>query len=98
MAGALAEAVKRKLPEIDIQVEPGAGLVNMEKLRNGKADRAWSRPTVVLQTGLALRFSSFLVDLAGGYLMAALLVTMLAGIVLGMGMPTPPPISCRPRS
>ncbi len=47
MAGALAEAVKRKLPEIDIQVEPGAGLVNMEKLRNGKADLAWSTPTVV---------------------------------------------------
>jgi len=45
---------------------------------------------IVLQTGLALRFSSFLVDLAGGHLMAALLVTMLAGIVLGMGMPTTP--------
>lgn len=47
MAGALAEAVKRKFPEIDIQVEPGAGLVNMEKLRNGKADLAWSSPNVV---------------------------------------------------
>jgi TRAP transporter 4TM/12TM fusion protein len=45
---------------------------------------------IVLQTGLALRFSSFLVELAGGHLMAALLVTMLAGIVLGMGMPTTP--------
>jgi TRAP transporter 4TM/12TM fusion protein len=45
---------------------------------------------IVLQTGLALRFTSFLVDLAGGHLMLALLVTMGAGIVLGMGMPTTP--------
>jgi TRAP transporter 4TM/12TM fusion protein len=45
---------------------------------------------VVLQTGLALRFTGFLVDLAGGHLMLALLVTMVAGIVLGMGMPTTP--------
>ena len=47
MAGAVAEAVRRKFPEIDIQVEPGAGLVNMEKLRNGKAELAWSNPNVV---------------------------------------------------
>jgi TRAP transporter 4TM/12TM fusion protein len=45
---------------------------------------------VVLQTGLALRFTSFLLDLASGHLMLALLVTMVAGIVLGMGMPTTP--------
>jgi TRAP transporter 4TM/12TM fusion protein len=45
---------------------------------------------IVLQTGLALRFTGFLVDLAGGHLMLALLVTMAAGIVLGMGMPTTP--------
>ncbi len=45
---------------------------------------------IVLQTGLALRFTGFLVDLAGGHLMLALVVTMLAGIVLGMGMPTTP--------
>jgi TRAP transporter 4TM/12TM fusion protein len=43
---------------------------------------------IVLQTGLALRFTSFLVEAAGGYLMIALVITMLAGIVLGMGMPT----------
>jgi TRAP transporter 4TM/12TM fusion protein len=45
---------------------------------------------IVLQTGLALRFTSFLVDLAGGNLIPALLITMVAGIVLGMGMPTTP--------
>jgi TRAP transporter 4TM/12TM fusion protein len=45
---------------------------------------------IVLQTGLALRFTAFLVDLAGGTLMPALLITMVAGIILGMGMPTTP--------
>jgi TRAP transporter 4TM/12TM fusion protein len=45
---------------------------------------------IVLQTGLALRFTSFLVALAGGHLILALLMTMAAGIVLGMGMPTTP--------
>jgi TRAP transporter 4TM/12TM fusion protein len=45
---------------------------------------------IVLQTGLALRFTAFLVDFAGGSLMVALLITMFAGIVLGMGMPTTP--------
>jgi TRAP transporter 4TM/12TM fusion protein len=45
---------------------------------------------IILQTGLALRFTSFLVQLAGGYLFVALLITMVAGIILGMGMPTTP--------
>ncbi len=45
---------------------------------------------IVLQTGLALRFTSFLVDFAGGSLLPALLITMVAGIILGMGMPTTP--------
>jgi TRAP-type uncharacterized transport system fused permease subunit len=45
---------------------------------------------IVLQTGLALRFTAFLVDFAGGNLMPALLITMVAGIILGMGMPTTP--------
>ena len=45
---------------------------------------------IVLQTGLALRFTSFLIELAGGHLLFALLMTMAAGIVLGMGMPTTP--------
>jgi TRAP transporter 4TM/12TM fusion protein len=45
---------------------------------------------IVLQTGLALRFTAFLVDFTYGWLMAALVITMIAGIVLGMGMPTTP--------
>jgi TRAP transporter 4TM/12TM fusion protein len=45
---------------------------------------------VVLQTGLALRFTGFLIELARGHLIPALLIMMAAGIVLGMGMPTTP--------
>jgi TRAP transporter 4TM/12TM fusion protein len=45
---------------------------------------------IVLQTGLALRFTAFLVDFTYGSLLAALFITMVAGIILGMGMPTTP--------
>jgi TRAP transporter 4TM/12TM fusion protein len=45
---------------------------------------------VVLQTGLALRFTAFLVEFTYGLLLAALVITMVAGIILGMGMPTTP--------
>ena len=45
---------------------------------------------IVLQTGLALRFTAFLIDFTYGSLLPALLITMIAGIVLGMGMPTTP--------
>ena len=45
---------------------------------------------IVLQTGLALRFTAFLIDFTYGSLLLALLITMVAGIVLGMGMPTTP--------
>jgi TRAP transporter 4TM/12TM fusion protein len=45
---------------------------------------------IVLQTGLALRFTSFLVEIAGGSLIPALAITMVAGVILGMGMPTTP--------
>ena len=47
MAAATAEAVKRKFPEVEVLVEPGAALVNMEKMRNDKTDLAWSMTTVV---------------------------------------------------
>jgi TRAP transporter TAXI family solute receptor len=47
MAAATAEAIKRKFPELEVLVEPGAALVNMEKMRNDKADIAWSMTTVV---------------------------------------------------
>lgn len=42
----------------------------------------------VTQTGLALKLSGVLVSLAGGNLLALLVLTMLACLVLGMGLPT----------
>jgi TRAP transporter 4TM/12TM fusion protein len=45
---------------------------------------------IILQTGLAIRFTGFLVDMAGQRLIIALLITMVAAIILGMGMPTTP--------
>ena len=44
----------------------------------------------MLQTGLALRFTAFLIDFTYGSLLPALLITMVAGVILGMGMPTTP--------
>jgi TRAP transporter 4TM/12TM fusion protein len=45
---------------------------------------------VIALTGLGIRFTSVVVALAGDSLIPALVLTMLAGIVLGMGMPTTP--------
>lgn len=45
---------------------------------------------VILQTGLAIRFTSVLVDVASNALFLALLITMLAALILGTGMPTTP--------
>jgi len=45
---------------------------------------------VVTLTGLGITFSSLVVGAAGQSLIPALLLTMAAGIVLGMGMPTTP--------
>jgi TRAP transporter TAXI family solute receptor len=47
LAGATAEIVKKHFPEIDVQVEPGAALVNMEKIRNDKAELGWSMTNVL---------------------------------------------------
>ena len=47
MAAATAEVIKKKYPEIDVLVEPGAALVNMEKMRNDKTDLGWSMTTVM---------------------------------------------------
>jgi TRAP transporter TAXI family solute receptor len=47
MAAASAEVIKKKYPELDILVEPGAALVNMEKMRADKTDLGWSMTTVV---------------------------------------------------
>ena len=42
VAAGVAEIVKGAYPEIDIAVEPGAGLVNIEKIRVDKADLGWT--------------------------------------------------------
>lgn len=45
---------------------------------------------VISLTGLGLRFTSLVISLAGDSLIPALVLTMVAGIILGMGMPTTP--------
>ncbi len=45
---------------------------------------------VVTLSGLGIVFTQYVVHLSQNYLLLALLFTMLAGIVLGMGMPTTP--------
>ncbi len=45
---------------------------------------------VVALTGVGIRFTSLVLAVAGDHLVLALLLTMAAGIVLGMGMPTTP--------
>lgn len=47
LAGATAEVVKKKFPDLEVQVEPGAALVNMEKIRTDKADLGWSMTNVL---------------------------------------------------
>ena len=47
MAAATADVIKKRFTELDVQVEPGAALVNMEKIRNDKADLGWSMTTVL---------------------------------------------------
>jgi TRAP-type uncharacterized transport system fused permease subunit len=43
---------------------------------------------VISLTGLGLRFSSILIKLSGGNLLVLLVLTMLAAIIMGMGLPT----------
>ncbi len=43
---------------------------------------------VVTLTGIGLKFSSLIVTLSGGSLLAALMLTMAASLILGMGLPT----------
>jgi TRAP-type uncharacterized transport system fused permease subunit len=45
---------------------------------------------IILQTGLAIRFTSFLVDFASGSLLLALAITMIAAVILGTALPTTP--------
>ncbi len=43
---------------------------------------------VVSLSGMGLRFSSLIIDLAGGSLLLTLIFTMVVSIILGMGLPT----------
>jgi TRAP transporter 4TM/12TM fusion protein len=43
---------------------------------------------VINLTGLGLKFTSLILVIAGNFLIPALIFTMLAGIILGMGLPT----------
>ena len=43
---------------------------------------------IITLTGLGLKFSSLIVTLSGGNLVIALMLTLLASLVLGMGLPT----------
>lgn len=43
---------------------------------------------VVLRTGLAMKFTSLLINLSGGSLFPALLMTAVTCVILGMGLPT----------
>jgi TRAP transporter 4TM/12TM fusion protein len=45
---------------------------------------------VIFLTGLGLEFTNFVLAAAASHMILALLLTMVAGIVLGMGMPTAP--------
>ncbi len=45
---------------------------------------------VINLTGVGLKFTSFVLFVAGDSLIPALVLTMVAGIILGMGMPTTP--------
>ncbi len=45
---------------------------------------------VIFMTGLGLEFTDLVLTAAGNHMLIALILTMIAGILLGMGMPTAP--------
>ncbi len=47
MAASIADVVKKKYPEIEVQVEPGGTNVNLEKIRTDKADLGWTMATAL---------------------------------------------------
>jgi len=47
MAAAVSQVINKRFTELNVQVEPGAALVNMEKIRTDKADLGWSMTTVM---------------------------------------------------
>lgn len=42
LAASVADVVKKRFPEVTLHVEPGAGLANIEKILQDKADLGWS--------------------------------------------------------
>ena len=47
LAASISQVVNTRVPDLSVQVEPGAALVNMEKIRSDKADIGWSMTTVM---------------------------------------------------
>jgi TRAP transporter TAXI family solute receptor len=47
MAAAASQFINKRFPDLNVQVEPGAALVNIEKIRSDKADLGWSMTTVM---------------------------------------------------
>ena len=47
LAASVSQVINTRAPDLNVQVEPGAALVNMEKIRNDKADLGWSMTTVM---------------------------------------------------
>ena len=47
LAASVSQVVNSRVPDLNVAVEPGAALVNMEKIRTDKADLGWSMTTVV---------------------------------------------------
>ena len=47
LAASVSQVINTRVPDLNVQVEPGAALVNIEKLRTDKADIGWSMTTVL---------------------------------------------------
>jgi TRAP transporter TAXI family solute receptor len=47
LAASVSQVVNSRVPDLNVAVEPGAALVNMEKIRTDKDDIGWSMTTVV---------------------------------------------------
>lgn len=47
LAASVSQVINSRVPDLNVAVEPGAALVNMEKIRTDKADLGWSMTTVV---------------------------------------------------
>ncbi|UYN92985.1 MAG: TAXI family TRAP transporter solute-binding subunit [Enhydrobacter sp.] len=49
LAAAVSQVINKANADLNVQVEPGAALVNMEKMRTDKADIGWSMTTVMAE-------------------------------------------------